>query len=198
MGGWKNERTCCSYRSVFRSLQTGEHSMSTSVLYHAFGLRGYRYVRTSYLEGFTVFRIEPDPKNLRCAACGSREVVRRGSVPRTFRTVPIGGKGVLIELEVPRLGCACGAVRQAELGFADPRRRHMPRACWPGTNIRSPPALCRGPTTSLWLPRPRVLQAENLCHPPDEVRISRMNPNSDLLRFKSAVTVQSCISIAPA
>ncbi len=98
--------------------------MSTSLLYHAFGLRGYRYVSASYLEGFTVFRIEAKPEDLRCAACGSREVVRRGSVPRTLRTVPIGRKGVLIELEVPRLGCACGAVRQIELGFAEPLRRH--------------------------------------------------------------------------
>ena len=27
-------------------------------------------------------------------------------------------------MDVPRFGCACGAVRQAELGFAEPRRRH--------------------------------------------------------------------------
>jgi transposase len=98
--------------------------MSTSLLYHAFGLRGYRYVNTMYLERQIVFRIERNAQEFRCSACGSREVVRRGSIYRTFRTVPIGGKGVLIGLEVPRLGCACGVVRQAELGFAEPRRRH--------------------------------------------------------------------------
>jgi transposase len=98
--------------------------MSTSLLYHAFGLRDYRYVSASYLEGQTVFRIEAKPEALRCSACGSREVVRRGGGDRIFRTVPIGGKGVLISLNVPRLGCACGVVRQAELGFAEPRRHH--------------------------------------------------------------------------
>lgn len=98
--------------------------MSTSLLYHAFRLRGYRYVSTSYFEGNVVFRIEAKAEQLRCPVCGSREVIRRGGVYRTFRNVPIGGKGVLIVLEVPRLGCACGAVRQAELGFAEPRRRH--------------------------------------------------------------------------
>jgi transposase len=77
-----------------------------------------------YREGQTVFRVKPNPEELRCSACGSREVVRRGGVYRTFRTVPIGRKGVLIELEVPRLGCACGVVRQAEVSFAEPRRRH--------------------------------------------------------------------------
>ena len=29
--------------------------MSTSLLYHAFGIRSYRYVRTDYLEGEVVF-----------------------------------------------------------------------------------------------------------------------------------------------
>lgn len=98
--------------------------MSSSLLYHAFGVRGYRYVSTSYWEGHVVFRIEAKPEELRCPECGSQEVVRRGSVYRTFRSLPIGRKGVLIVLPVPRLGCACGTVRQAEVGFAEPRRRH--------------------------------------------------------------------------
>jgi len=98
--------------------------MSTSLLYHAFGLRGYRYVSTAYAEGHVVFRIEPKLEKMRCSECGSQEVIRRGSVSRRFRCMPIGGKGVLLELEVPRLGCACGAVRQIELGFAEPQRRH--------------------------------------------------------------------------
>ena len=98
--------------------------MSTSLLYHAFGLRGYRYVSTAYDEGHVVFRIEPRLEKLRCSDCGSQEVIRRGGVFRRFRSVPIGGKGVWLELEVPRLGCPCGAVRQIELGFAEPLRRH--------------------------------------------------------------------------
>ena len=36
--------------------------MSTSLLYHGFGIRGYRYVRTEYIEGGVVFTIEQDPK----------------------------------------------------------------------------------------------------------------------------------------
>jgi hypothetical protein len=34
--------------------------MSTSLLYHGFGIRGYRYVRTDYFEGEVVFTIEQD------------------------------------------------------------------------------------------------------------------------------------------
>lgn len=98
--------------------------MSTSLLYHAFGLRGYRYVSTSYLEGQVVFQVEANREHFRCPACGAKEVIRRGGVQRMFRSLPIGGRGVLIGVEIPRLGCACGAVRQMELGFAEPLRRH--------------------------------------------------------------------------
>ena len=32
--------------------------MSTSFLYHSFGIRGYDYCRTSYEQGTTIFMIE--------------------------------------------------------------------------------------------------------------------------------------------
>ena len=40
--------------------------MSTSLLYHAFGIRGYRYVRTDYLEGEVLFSIEQGRHTLKC------------------------------------------------------------------------------------------------------------------------------------
>ena len=45
--------------------------MSTSLLYHAFGTRGYRYVRTAYTEGQVIFTIRQEPKTVRCPACGA-------------------------------------------------------------------------------------------------------------------------------
>ena len=35
--------------------------MSTSLLYHAFGIRGYQYVHTDYAEGVVVFPISRTP-----------------------------------------------------------------------------------------------------------------------------------------
>jgi hypothetical protein len=32
--------------------------MSTSLLYHGFGLRGYRYVRTEYINGHIYFTVD--------------------------------------------------------------------------------------------------------------------------------------------
>lgn len=99
--------------------------MSTSLLYHAFGIRGYQYVSTGYQAGQTVFTIRQEPKAYRCSACGSDDVRPRGRVERLFRTVPIGRKPTAIILPIPRVECQrCQVVRQVEVAFADPRRSY--------------------------------------------------------------------------
>lgn len=102
--------------------------MSTSLLYHGFGLVGYRYVRQTFHEGRVTFHIEQPRERLRCPACGAPDVWAQGGVERTFRAVPIGSKPVEIRFKVPRVLCfGCGTARQVELGFADPKR-HYTRA----------------------------------------------------------------------
>jgi transposase len=99
--------------------------MSTSLLYHGFGIRGYRYVRTEYIEGGIVFTIAQNPKTCRCPACGGRNIILKGGVTRRFRGLPIGGKKTTFVFRVPRIRCRdCNAVRQTPLGFADPRRTY--------------------------------------------------------------------------
>ncbi len=99
--------------------------MSTSLLYHAFGIRGYTYLLTEYHHGQVFFTIGQDPDTLRCSGCGSRDVGSRGHVERCFKSLPIGGKPVSIVFPVPRIACsACGALRQVEIGFADRRRSY--------------------------------------------------------------------------
>jgi transposase len=99
--------------------------MSTSLLYHAFGVRGYQYVRTEYQGGQTTFTIRQEDKALRCPACGSRDVRPKGRVERRFRSLPIGRRATLVALPIPRVACdACRVVRQVEVPFADPRRSY--------------------------------------------------------------------------
>jgi transposase len=99
--------------------------MSTSLLYHGFGIRGYQYVKTEYELGTVVFTVQQETADLRCVACGSRRVVRRGFYRRWFRSMPIGRHPVEVALDVPRVGCLdCGAVRQVRVRFADPRRSY--------------------------------------------------------------------------
>jgi len=99
--------------------------MSTSLLYHAFGIRGYRHARTDFFEGEILFTIEQGRHTLKCPVCGSREVVAHGNVPRLFRTVPIGSKATHVLLKIPRVECpACSVTRQVAVSFADPLKRY--------------------------------------------------------------------------
>jgi transposase len=98
--------------------------MSTSILYHGFGIVGYRYIRTRYEGGAVIFTIEQDPSTLACPVCENRKVVKKGKMPRRFMTVPIGEKTVFIELAVQRVRCLmCGVVRQVNIRFADAHKR---------------------------------------------------------------------------
>jgi transposase len=102
--------------------------MSTSLLYHGFGIVGYQYVGSRFEGGQVIFRIEQPRQRLRCPGCGSDHVWAQGGVERTFRTLPIGIKPVRVQFRVPRVFCfACGRVRQVKLGFADPQK-HYTRA----------------------------------------------------------------------
>ena len=99
--------------------------MSTSLLYHAFGIRGYHYTRTDYHAGQVIFTIHQEPETYRCSACGSPQVHSRGRVERRFRSLPIGSRATFVDLPIPRVECqACGAVRQVKVPFADARRTY--------------------------------------------------------------------------
>ena len=99
--------------------------MSTSLLYHAFGTRGYHYVRTAYTEGQVIFTIRQEPGTCRCSACGSADVISSGHAEQRFRSLPIGSRVTSPVLPVPRVECrACGVVRQVDVTFADPRRSY--------------------------------------------------------------------------
>ncbi len=102
--------------------------MSTSLLYHAFGLVGYRYVSQSFQGGKVTFRIDQARDRLRCAQCGSAEVWAQGGKDRLFHSLPIGGKPTFVQFKVPRILCFdCGTSRQVKLGFAEPKK-HYTRA----------------------------------------------------------------------
>ena len=99
--------------------------MSTSLLYHGFGIKGYQYVNSRYEGGAIVFTISQSPFDFRCSNCGSGKVVCKGKIIRRFRTLPIGKKPVWIVMAIQRVLClSCGLVRQVKVRFADPRRSY--------------------------------------------------------------------------
>ena len=88
--------------------------MSTSLLYHAFGIRGYKYSRTEYDNSKVIFTIHQEPETYRCSACGSKNVISRGQVERRFLSLPIGGRGTYVSFAIPRVECqACELVRRS-------------------------------------------------------------------------------------
>ena len=99
--------------------------MSTSLLYHSWGIRQCTYVHTRYEQGRTIFRVKHNRTSLRSSCCGSRKVLKRGVLERTFRTVPVGFRPVFIEMEIHRVECLeCGLVRQVNIPFASPRKSY--------------------------------------------------------------------------
>ena len=99
--------------------------MSTSLLYHAFGLNDFNYVRQRFVDGGVVFTVDPKPKMIRCPDCDSFDIIRRGCFERQLRTVPIGFKPVWLLVRVPRVECrACGCLRRINLGIVDQRRSY--------------------------------------------------------------------------
>ena len=88
--------------------------MSTSLLYHTWGIRGYTYIHTRYERGKTIFRIEQDAATLRSSCCGSEKIIKRGVTKRTFKATPVGNRTVFIEVLVQRVQCSeCGVCQQS-------------------------------------------------------------------------------------
>lgn len=99
--------------------------MSTSLIYHAFGAPGHRYLKTSYDNGNICIHIEKKPDKIRCANCRGRRVTQEGRKAYPLRTLSIGFKPVFLVLHVRRLRCKdCKAVRQETRQIALPRKSY--------------------------------------------------------------------------
>jgi transposase len=97
--------------------------MDSSLLYHGFGIKGQEVLKSEYKSGAIIVHIETKEKYLRCSECGSKSVIRRGSVERLFRTAPIGLKPVYLKANVQRLECKeCGCLRQETLSYAEQKK----------------------------------------------------------------------------
>lgn len=102
--------------------------MSTSLIYHTFGVVGYRYLKTEYKEGAIRLHVEKKPDYQRCAVCGSCDVIWKGRALREIRTLPVGKRPVFLVPHLHRLYCkACQALQLEPILFADPKK-HWARA----------------------------------------------------------------------
>lgn len=99
--------------------------MSTSLLCHGFGLIGYHYHTAKFVNGKIIFSLKKDLRKLRCSQCGSKSIIRRGTIDRCFKTLPIGKKQVLLQVPIHRIECnECGCLKQEKISFADPKKTY--------------------------------------------------------------------------
>lgn len=97
--------------------------MDSSLLYHGFGVKGQKVLKSEYIGGAIIVHIETKEHLLRCGGCGSKDVIKKGTTDRKFRTAPIGLQPVYLLAKVQRLECKkCGAIRQEKLAYAEQKK----------------------------------------------------------------------------
>lgn len=100
--------------------------MSDWMLYHVWGIRGYKVVSCEMVDPErVVISIEPTEQVFRCPRCGSKDVIGKGSKQRLFLGTPIGCRRIYFEAQIPRVHCPrCAITRQVRIAFAEEKRRH--------------------------------------------------------------------------
>ncbi len=101
---------------------------TTSFLYHAMGLHGYRLLSTEYVGGEVIYRVEMAPGKRRCRRCGARhhELRLAGRFERRFLGLPVGRRRQVVILEGHRQGCRrCGATQRERIPFAEGESRYL-------------------------------------------------------------------------
>ena len=99
--------------------------MSTSQLYHNQGLKGVKYLRSTYAEGKTIYHGVVSDSYIKCSNCYSHKVIRSGGVYRTIKLLPTGTRQNLLRLFIPRVVCKkCGTIRQVNVPFLEGQRSY--------------------------------------------------------------------------
>ena len=76
--------------------------MSTSLLDHVVGIRGYKYSCIQYDNRKVIFTIFQEPETYRCSSCGSarRHLSRPGGAPRRLRyQSAVGGRVQVLHID---------------------------------------------------------------------------------------------------
>jgi Zn-dependent protease len=92
--------------------------MSTSILYHAFNLKGITYKATRYEGDAMVFFADIRRDFIRCPKCGCRHFTFKGQKTRKLHMSPIGRKMCILALALHRTKCeACATLWWPSLPF---------------------------------------------------------------------------------
>lgn len=99
-----------------------------SDLYHQHGIREQVCTRAEYSGKEIILHVETKEVKRYCTHCKSENVIKSGVVIKKYKSVPVGGKSVTIQMKVQRLECKdCGCVCQEHVHFADERASYTHR-----------------------------------------------------------------------
>lgn len=99
--------------------------MSTSILYHAFGIKGIHYESTSYEGDAIVISARLTDQHIKCPECGHRKAAFKGHKRRKILLSPMGRKRCYLDLLFHRLKCReCGKLWWPAPGFLDGKHRY--------------------------------------------------------------------------
>ena len=99
--------------------------MSTSILYHAFNLKGVEFESAQFLGNAVIFSAKMNDKFIKCPDCGGNHAIYKGQKIRWFRMGPLGRKQSLLKLLFHRLQCIeCKKLWWPQLPFMDGKHRY--------------------------------------------------------------------------
>lgn len=99
--------------------------MSTSILYHAFGIKGIHYESTRYEGDAIVIGARLTDQHIKCPECGHRKASFKGSKRRKILLSPMGRKRCFLDLFFHRLKCCeCGNLWWPAPAFLEGKHRY--------------------------------------------------------------------------
>jgi transposase len=92
--------------------------MSTSNLYHAYGIKGVQYKSTRYEKKSIIYFAEMVYQKIPCPKCSGKNSHFKGQKKRRFRMTPVGSKKCFLDVLLHRLHCVdCGHKWWPRLSF---------------------------------------------------------------------------------
>ena len=99
--------------------------MSTSLLYHAFHIKGLEYRSTRFMGNSIIFYAEMTDRFNKCPQCNCHQNIFKGPKTRLFKMGHLGRKQALIQVHFHRLECVeCGNLWWPQLSFMDGKHRY--------------------------------------------------------------------------
>src|SRR5512136_2032206 len=100
--------------------------MSTSILYHAFGVKGIHYESVHYLGDSLLFSARATDRYVKCPQCGAKGATFKGQKRRLFRMSSMGRKRCFMDHLLHRLKCReCGSLWWHHLPSMNGKHRYI-------------------------------------------------------------------------